>query len=799
MPSNPCGDISLISHNDTPIPASEEAEATLISTTNTNTDTDTTNSNTAKKRHRVKSMLSKLAPGNIDYYYNQNSSGETLYRQPKGPIWMNDQILQLLTEATQKTDIYDTDNDEDEDEVDSDSEENYKDEVVAKTNLLMELQTNRMLQDQSLREEEQKYMNERLNANFPMLLKNENVEAVFKASFWRTIPHSGKIYMTDHYFCFNSKILAGQQKLIVPWRDVIQINKIKSRSYYLMYGMSMIAKDIKGEIYFDFSSIELRDHCYSVCQLKTKEKIISDASSIISNDSFVSTSTKSLFLTRPNHISPPSEYDGPPLLSSSSITSSPSLKYKVPERPLHITCLTIGSRGDVQPYLALCNELKKDGHRCRIATHPEYKDWIIQHDIEFKSIGGDPGQLMKVCIDNSFLSVSFIKEGTKFFYSWFETLLESAYEACKGTDVIIESPSAMIGVHMAEKLQIPYFRSMPFPFTRTTKFPHPFAAQSPAGGRIYNDMTYVMIDVALWAGTSKYVNRFRRDVLELPPTNLDRLELWKVPYIYSFSPTVVHPPKDWSDYIHCTGYWFLDNPDLKWKPDPKLVNFLNNSDDKRPIVYIGFGSIIVPNAVETTLTIVESVLEANIRAIICKGWSTRVTTENTNNSISSSSSKKLKHKKSKSVGDAGAIKQANDEQEQDSESLLDQYPGTIYHIDSVPHDWLFPQIQGVVHHGGAGTTAAGLRAGLPTVIKPFFGDQRFWGQRVEELQVGICLNKLTKHYLTEALITITQNKSLISKAQLIGETIRKENGPRNAVECIYRELEFAREQRIRPQ
>lgn len=103
---------------------------------------------------------------------------------------------------------------------------------------------------------------------------------------------------------------------------------------------------------------------------------------------------------------------------------------------MHFTCLTIGSRGDVQPYLALCKELQKDGHRCRIATHPEYEDWVTHHGIEFRSIGGDPEELMvsqnirsinsklftlilqKLCIDNSFLSVSFIKEGTKFVWDY---------------------------------------------------------------------------------------------------------------------------------------------------------------------------------------------------------------------------------------------------------------------------------------------------------------------------------------------------------------------------------------------
>lgn len=292
------------------------------------------------------------------------------------------------------------------------------------------------------------------------------------------------------------------------------------------------------------------------------------------------------------------------------------------------------------------------------------------------------------------------------------------------------------------QLELPYFRSMPFPFSRTAKFPHPFAMHS--GSRIYNDMTFVMIDMALWAGTSKIVNRFRRRHLGLPSTNLDKLELWKVPYLYSFSPSVVHPPKDWPDYIHCTGYWFLDNPDHKWEPDIRLVRFLELVDH-RPVVYIGFGSIIVSDAVEVTRTIVEAVLKANVRAIICKGWSSRMD-DNKDEPL-----------------------------DKTSDDILKLHPETIYQCDSVPHDWLFPKIQGVVHHGGAGTTAAGLRAGLPTVIKPFFGDQRFWGQRVEELQVGLCLPKLTRDKLCEALITITQNKVMIKKAEAAGESIRQVN------------------------
>lgn len=264
------------------------------------------------------------------------------------------------------------------------------------------------------------------------------------------------------------------------------------------------------------------------------------------------------------------------------------------------------------------------------------------------------------------------------------------------------------------------------------------------GRLLYNDMTYVMIDTALWTGTAKYINRFRRQTLQLPATSLERLELWRVPHIYSFSPTVLPPPKDWPDYVHVTGYWFLDNPHTNWKPDDNLVKFLE-AKDERPIIYIGFGSIIVPDPEAMSAVIIEAVQQAGVRAIICKGWSSRM------------------------KGDSAT--------DVESSKMLERYPGTIYSLDSVPHDWLFPRIHGVVHHGGAGTTAAGLRAGLPTIIKPFFGDQRFWGQRLEELGVGVCIQKLTVTKLAEALKSISRNNVIISKAHALGEEIRRVSMP----------------------
>ncbi|KAI9018100.1 hypothetical protein CLU79DRAFT_761714 [Phycomyces nitens] len=592
-------------------------------------------------------------------------------------------------------------------------------------------------------QDEQAKMNKQLVAHFPMLGTTEPVVAVFSTALWKILPYYGKIQLTENYVCFHSRILAGRQKLIVPSQDIVNIRRLKSRGYYIFFGLGITFKNIQEEVCFEFSARDLRDRCYAVLYLqwllRTSDK--TDPQKPISIHTYPLTLADILSKSQ-EHVLLPEKYNGPPLLSSLK-TDKVETHYKSP-KPMHVTCLTIGSRGDVQPYIALCKQLMLDGHKCRIASHAEYRDWVEDHGIEFRSVGGDPGELMKLCIDNNFLSVAFIREGLSFFYGWFETLLETAWDACQGTDLLIESPSVMVGIHFAEKLGIPYFRSMPFPWSQTTRFPHPFAIQTSTPGRIYNDMTYSVIEMALWAGTHRYINRFRRTKLQLQSTTLDRLALWRVPHIYSFSATIVSPPRDWPDYVHVTGYWFLDNPYQSWKPDEALVAFLKR-EDPRPIVYIGFGSIIVPDPESLSKTLIDAVLEADVRAIISKGWSAR--------------------SKGEELNEASAKVDIPDE-------ILNQYPDTIFNVSSVPHDWLFPQIQGVVHHGGAGTTAAGFRAGLPTVIKPFFGDQRFWGQRVEELGIGVCISKLTVGKLSDALVTITSSSSIIARAKSIGETIR---------------------------
>lgn len=273
------------------------------------------------------------------------------------------------------------------------------------------------------------------------------------------------------------------------------------------------------------------------------------------------------------------------------------------------------------------------------------------------------------------------------------------------------------------------------PMTRTRSFPHPFATPNHPKGRLYNDMTYVLFDYAIWRAIAARTNTFRATELKIPATSYEKLEVWRIPYLYSFSPSIVPSPLDWLDWIHCTGYWFLDNPQTGWRPDSKLKAFVE-AKDSRPLVYIGFGSIIVSDTKEITRIIIEAILLSNVRAIVSKGWSSRL--------------------------------QQDASVEEDD---LAKHPDAIFSIHSVPHDWLFPKVRAVIHHGGAGTTAAGLRAGRPTIIKPFFADQFFWGERVEEMGIGRCIKQLTVEGLSAALRVVSTDEHMLKLAKKVGEKI----------------------------
>lgn len=321
-------------------------------------------------------------------------------------------------------------------------------------------------------------------------------------------------------------------------------------------------------------------------------------------------------------------------------------------------------------------------------------------------------------------------------------------------DAIIANPPSFAHVHIAERLGIPLHIMFTFPYSPTQSFPHPLANISPQKSNVdtnyVNFMSYPLVEMMTWQGLGDLVNRFRVKTLGLEPVS----SLWapgalyrmKVPYTYLWSPGLVPKPKDWGPEIDIAGYVFLDLAS-SYKPPQDLTDFLEAGDAP---IYIGFGSIVVDDPDKFTKLIFDAVKMAGVRALVSKGW-----------------------------GGLGG----------------DDVPEHIHMLENTPHDWLFPRVKAVVHHGGAGTAAAGLKAGKPTMIVPFFGDQPFWGAMVSKAKAGahesIPYKQLTAEKLAEGIKQCLTEEAR-KNAEEIAESISAEGeGAENAVKSFHRSLPFA--------
>ncbi|CAH6722055.1 sterol 3-beta-glucosyltransferase [[Candida] jaroonii] len=611
---------------------------------------------------------------------------------------------------------------------------------------------------------------------------NSKLAASYFCHFQRALPVYGKLYVGDEMVCFRSLLPGVSTKMILPLRDVE--NCYKSKATKITYSCLVIVLKGRDKLVVEFSNQKSRDDCSdTILEMlhlyhgsETWEPMAHEwginydlelGKQRLDNDHQFGLSFKpsdetlrqaslriesarvKLFEDRFNAAA---GIQVPIVLEDSPFTKTeirPSTSY-------NFVLLTIGSRGDVQPYIALAKGLMKEGHNVTIATHSEFQEWVEKHGINFKEIAGDPTELMSLMVSHGSMSVAFIKEASVKFKGWISELLATSWQACQGADILIESPSAMGGVHIAEALGIPYMRAFTMPWTRTRAYSHAFILPDQKKGGSYNYLTHVMFENVFWKGISSQVNKWRVQSLNLPKTNLFKLQQGKVPFLYNVSQAVLPPAVDFPDWVKVTGYWFLDEGgNERYKPPPELVKFIERASiDQKKIVYIGFGSIVVSDAKSLTEAVIEAVQEADVRCILNKGWSDRLS--------------------------------------KDKNELELELPPEIYNSGAIPHDWLFPRIDAAVHHGGSGTTGATLRSGLPTIIKPFFGDQFFYASRVEEIGVGISLRKLNSKSLSKALLTATTDIKMIEKAKKVSEQICNEFGVLSAIEAIYSELEYAR-------
>lgn len=581
---------------------------------------------------------------------------------------------------------------------------------------------------------------------------DEKLEATYFGNLFRVLPMYGKIYIGNRTFCFRSLIPGIGTKLILPHQDIETVHK--TNGFRLGYDGLVIV--IKGheELFFEFGKAADRDDC-AVTLLRSLEstRYLKESGTQRDEGDCAEAGQGGPKLVEAEAASKGElpGYDGlvPPHMATGMTGVPPTLddasesllNFK-PKHSMKITCLTIGSRGDVQPYIALCKGLKAEGHQARIATHAEFQGWVESYGIEFARVEGDPADLMRLCIEHGTFTWAFLREANTSFRGWLDGLLVSAAKACEGSDLLIESPSAMAGIHIAEKLRIPYFRAFTMPWTRTRAYSHAFVMPETKMGGAYNYMTYIMFDGVFWKAIAHQVNRWRNKTLGLPNTSLEKMQPNKVPFLYNFSPNVVVPPLDYSDWIRVTGYWFLDEGD-RYEPPKELEEFIRKArEDGKKIVYVGFGSIIVEDPPKMTREVIDAVLKADVRCILSKGWSERIST----------------------TGDKRPAAPSHDEPEM---------PPEIHVIKSAPHDWLFSRIDAAAHHGGSGTTGASLRAGIPTIVRPFFGDQYFFASRVEDLGVGVYMRKWGTNSFGRALWEVTRNDRMIVKARALGEQIRE--------------------------
>jgi sterol 3beta-glucosyltransferase len=412
-----------------------------------------------------------------------------------------------------------------------------------------------------------------------------------------------------------------------------------------------------------------------------------------------------------------------------------------------ITILTTGSRGDVQPYIALGVALQATGdYRVRIAAFENFEDLVKDSGLEFYPIAGD---VSKIAADSQIQKAMAADNPLKIIFSFKEmqsyvfALQKNFYDACQGSDAIIYHPGVAIGYFIAQHLHIPSILASPFMMTPTGNYPALIFYNSPRLGKWFNRLTHFIFEQTMWQMSKAPIQAFWKQEFGAVPPNFEnpfrKQQTKQYPMIVSCSNHVFPQPQDWPEHIQNTGYWFLDAGD-NWHPSDELQRFLQGG---KPPVYVGFGSLGDPTkAAQTTELVIDAIAHSGQRGILATGWS--------------------------------------------GMTQLERIPEHIFMLESAPHDWLFPKMSAVVHHGGAGTTAAGLRAGVPSIVIPHANDQFAWGQRVYELGVGakpIPRQKLTSQKLSEA-ISYALKTEVQQQAKILGEKIQRENGVDAAVKAI---------------
>ena len=412
---------------------------------------------------------------------------------------------------------------------------------------------------------------------------------------------------------------------------------------------------------------------------------------------------------------------------------------------MRVAIETLGSRGDVQPYVALALALLARGHEVQVAAPAQFQGLVERHNIPYVALPGEFLTLLDTPEGKAAIAGGQGFSGglklLKHIRPLMMELFGREWQAVQSfaPDMIVYHPKSLVSPYMAAALGIPHVLASPVPgLTPTTAFPSPLLPFSSLGS--FNRLSHIFALKAVDLLFGRDLKAWRERVFG---TSADR-PAPRAGTIYAYSPAILPKPDDWGLDTLVSGYWFLDDPD--WTPDPALARFL---DEGPPPVYFGFGSMPGLNPEAVTEMIVQALAMTGNRGVLARG--------------------------------GGAIG-------------TDLAGGSVFFLDSAPHDRLLPQMSAIVHHGGAGTTAAGLRAGLPTQIIPFFGDQPFWGRRVAELGAGpppLERRKISAETLAMALAALGA-PGMRKRAQSLSTAINSDPGIAAAVDFLERRVTSTR-------
>jgi UDP:flavonoid glycosyltransferase YjiC (YdhE family) len=394
--------------------------------------------------------------------------------------------------------------------------------------------------------------------------------------------------------------------------------------------------------------------------------------------------------------------------------------------------------------VALGLGLRAAGHEVKIAGDPAFAPLVTEHGLDFAALPLDGRAAFAECpehLDGPAAMLRWLKVHYTPDRAYFEALLA----AMRDSDAALVAFLAFPATHVAEALGIPWIGAFLQPWTPSRAFSWALPGRLP---RWIPDN--IRGEINWWSGRSASlltlramraaVDDGRQTVLGLPPTDVDEYASFgsaDTPVIYGYSPLLVPEQAAWTTNQRVTGFWFLEGNG--WEPPARLAKFL---DEGEPPVVVGFGSMGDCRGEEMAALVIEALRQTGQRGILLGGWA--------------------------GLGETQKL------------------PKSILRLDEAPHDWLLPHAAAIAHHGGAGTTAAALRAGIPSIIVPFFGDQRFWGQRVHAL--GVAPAPIARKQLTVARLAgaLEQGRSaaMRTRASEVGEKIRAEDGIALAVRAV---------------